>query len=84
MAFSYEPGGPRVGAARVLALVALEAAPAGGIAIFPDHARLAMLSARIAIANPAIAGARVRAGGWAGVAADGHGGIGRGRGRFSV
>jgi hypothetical protein len=84
MAFSYEPGGPQVGAARVMAMVLPGAAPAADIAILSDHARLPMLSERIAIADPAIVDATVRAGGLAGVTVDGHGGMQRDRGRFSI
>jgi hypothetical protein len=82
MAFSYEPGGPQVGAARVMAMVLPGAAPA--VAILPDHARLPMLLERIAIADPAIADAMVRAGGLAGVPVDGHGRMQRDRGRLGV
>jgi hypothetical protein len=84
MAFSDKPGGPQVGAARVMALVV--PAPDADIAILP-HARLSTFHVRVAtaaIADPVIAGAIMRAGGMAAVRVHGCGGMQRNRGRFSA
>ena len=95
MAFSFRPGGPQVGAvgapARVAGMVALRepaAAPAAGIALFPDDARFTRLPetiAAIAVTAATAAGsARIpnlmmAAGGLAGVTVLGCGQLDRGR-----
>jgi putative type II/III system pilus formation protein len=94
MAFLFSPGRPQVGAVRVLALVAgvtasavPGVAPAAAISVVPDRASLPQFPERIAtiaIGNPAIVDAMMRAGGPACVTACGRGWVQRDLGRFSV
>jgi hypothetical protein len=92
MAFSFRPGGPQVGVvgapARVAGMVALRelaAAPAAGIALFPDDTRFTWLPEIIAVTAATAAGsARIpnlmmAAGGLAGVTVLGCGQLDRGR-----
>jgi hypothetical protein len=90
MAFLFRPGGPQVGAVRALALMAgvtaaavPGVAPAAAISIVPDQAPLPQFPERIAtiaIGNPVIADAMMRAG----VTACGRGWAQRDLGRYSV
>jgi hypothetical protein len=92
MAFSFRPGGPQVGAvgapARVAGMMALRepaAAPAPGIALFPDDARFTWLpetiaaTAATAAGSPRIPNLMMGAGGLAGVKVPGRGRLDRGR-----
>jgi hypothetical protein len=95
MAFSFRPGGPQVGAvgapagvAGVVALRESAAAPAAGIAWFPDDVRFTWLPQTIAAiavtATTAAGSARIPnlmmgAGGLAGVTVRGRGQLDRGR-----
>jgi hypothetical protein len=72
MAFWFKPGGPQGGAAGALALVAglttlavPGAALAAGGALSPDHARLPLLPATLAMGGPVIPNPLMRAGGLA-------------------